>query len=108
MCSSDLHDVPASALILATVTAALAALERRTIAALVTTGALAGAAVATKHSVFLVVLLAALAAVFARDHALVRRLLATGIAAVGAYALLSPYPSSASTTRSRRSTSRAS
>ena len=41
------HDVPASALILATVTAALAALDRRTIAALVTTGALAGPAVAT-------------------------------------------------------------
>ena len=87
-------DVPAAALVVATIAVALAALRRPGIRAALALGLVAGAALATKHSTFPVAV-PALLAVWAtperRTGARVRRLAVFAAIAVATYIVLSPY-----------------
>jgi len=87
-------DVPAGALGLAAVLAALRALEGGRLATLAVAGALGGATIGFRHSSFPIALPVALAAVLAgpmQRRALASRLAAAGLPAFAAFALLSPY-----------------
>lgn len=89
------YDVPAAAVVVGAVLAAVGAVRRGGLARVALTGALAGGAIAAKHSMFPVAAPLVLTTVLAPPPgmaATARRFAAASVAAFLAYAVLSPYP----------------